>query len=454
MTYFFRKIIIIRYGLPLLAIVVLIALLAVALLRLGTIQREMRHNTNANMVWVIYYAHLEGLRLTDILQKKALNPETEGKPFFRYQMLLSRLNLLKDGPQARFLESIELMPELKASAAAIQKLEPLFHKTVLSSPELSVTQHALDEFSALMLRASTEAMTTQWNELGEGIDKNRNAVLAIIFILIGILFSSLFISAQLLIALKKIRENERVKQREAELKKQLEHEKKISELHRSFGAMVSHQFRTPLAIIDASMQRLLRASHRMNTADIKHRALKAKEATERLTDLIESILRADQLIEQTQIQLQSFCLVELTQQLIEEQCAVNVNLSRVISFSYDKNTKGRVVGDPILTAQIITNFLSNAEKYSTIGTTIKVCVSQNKNQLCCSVEDFGRGIGSKDLTHVFQRYFRSNAVSDVIGTGIGLYVAAELANLQQGKVSVVSELGVGSTFTLCLPVAP
>lgn len=451
---FFRKKTVIRYVLPLLAIVVLIVLLTVALLRLATIQREMRHNTNANMVWVVYYAHLETMRLTDVVQKKALNPELSDDPFFRYQMLLSRLNLLQDGPQARFLEAAELMPEFKKSVTSIQKIESLFQKKTLHTTELSEVQSLLSDFSALMLKASTEAMTTQWNELGDGIDRNRNAVLAIIFILIGILLSSLFISAQLLVALKKIRNNERVKQREAELKRQLEHEKKISELHRSFGTMVSHQFRTPLAIIDASMQRLLRASHRMSTEDIKYRALKAKEATERLTHLIESILHADQLVEQTHIRLQSFCLLELTLQLLEEHYASTDNSSRIIFLSHNKKIKTQVMGDPILSTQIIINFISNAEKYSTACTPITISIKQNNNQVCCNITDLGRGIVAADLDSIFQRYFRSNAVSDVAGTGIGLYVAAELAALQQGEVHVESELGVGSTFTLCLPAAP
>lgn len=451
MTYPFRKKTAIRYGLPLLTIIVLIGLLTVVLLRLATIQREMRHNTNANMVWVIYYAHLEGLRLTDVLQKKALNLELNNDPFFRYQMLLSRLNLLRDGPQSRFLEGVGLMTELKTCAVAIQQLEPLLQQSVLSPAELTVAQQVLDDFSSLMLRASTEAMTAQWDELGGGIDRNRNAVLAIIFILIGILFCSLFVSAQLLLALKQIRENERVKQREAELKKQLEHEKKISELHRSFGAMISHQFRTPLAIIDASMQRLLRAAHRMSTEDIMHRASKVREATKRLTSLIESILKADQLVEHTHIQLKSFCLADLIQQLLQEQHSFTVKPLRIISFDYDKKIKADVLADPVLTAQIITNLISNAKKYSEKEAPITVYVYQKQNKICCAVKDAGCGISADDLRHVFQRYFRSNAVAGVVGTGIGLYVAAKLADLQRGKVSVESELGAGSTFTLCLP---
>lgn len=447
----YKKKTVLRYLLPFLTILILIVLLTVALVRLASIQQEMRYNTNGNMVWVIYNAHLESLRLTDVIQKQALNSQTDGDAFFRYQMLLSRINLLHDGPQARFLEKIHLISELHEHTTAIKELEPFLLQTGLSLTELIKVQNTLASFSELMLKASGEAMTAQWDELGAGIDMNRNAVLAIIFIMVGILLCSIFVSIQLLVALKKTRENERVKQHQIELKKQLENERKIGELYRSFGAMVSHQFRTPLAIIDASMQRLIRASHRMTPQEVSHRAVKVKAATERLTHLIETILNADQFMEQVDIQLQQFCLTELAQQIVAEQSDLQPH--RQIDFSYTEAQNARVVGDPILTSQIIANFLSNADKYSPINTKIVVKIYQQGNWICCAVQDDGRGISTQDLPYIFQRYFRGSTVADVIGTGIGLYVAAELAALQQGQVNVDSELGVGSTFILSLPRA-
>ena len=116
------KKIFIRYILPLVTIILLLALLGVALFRLSVIQREMRYNSNANMVWVVYYTHLESLRLTDAIQKQALDPEADSDLLFRYQMLLSRLNLLHDGPQSRFLDDVGLLTELKTHTLALQAL--------------------------------------------------------------------------------------------------------------------------------------------------------------------------------------------------------------------------------------------------------------------------------------------------------------------------------------------
>lgn len=441
----------IRYILPLITIVVLLALLAIALFRLSDIQREMRHNTNANMVWVIYYAHLESLRLTDAVQKKALDPSANIDLSFRHQMLLSRVNLLYDGPQSRFLNEIGVLAELHRHTAALDEVEPLLSLEYLTTAQLEHLQQTLNDFSALMLKASGRAMTAQWEELGVGIDMNRNAILTVLFIMIAILFCSVFVAVQLLAALKRSRQNERIKQQQLELQKELEHERKVSELYRSFGAMLSHQFRTPLAIIDASMQRLIRAGERMTSEQVISRAVKVKAATDRLTHLIESILNADQLLDQVDIQLQNFPLVDLVKQAIDEQ--VFIGTQRQVKLTYENAKTLQVICDPVLVGQIIENMLSNADKYSPADKVISVRIYQSEHYVCCEVQDLGRGIAEEELPYIFRCYFRSQSVTDVVGTGIGLYVAAELAELQNGRLTVTSKVNIGSIFTLYLPLA-
>ena len=441
----------IRYILPLITIALLLALLGVALFRLSVIQHDMRYNSNANMVWVVYYTHLESLRLTDALQKVALDPAADVDLIFRYQMLLSRLNLLHDGPQSRFLDDVGLLAEMHTQSVALHQIEHLFIATPLNTAQLESLQQTLNEFSAFMLKASGRAMTAQWEELGAGVDMNRNAVLAISFIIIAILFCSLFISWQLLVALKRSRENERVKQNQLELQKQLEHERKVSELYRSFGSMVSHQFRTPLAIIDASMQRLIRAGERMTPAQVTERAVKVKAATERLTYLIDRILTADRLLEQVDIQLQQHSLADVVKRAIAEHSFLTNK--RQVDFNVENNTNLHAICDPVLVSEIVGNLLSNADKYSPADKAISVYIYKHQQNVCCQIKDQGKGIAQNDLKHIFQRYFRADTVADVTGTGIGLYVVAELAELQRGKVAVSSDEGNGSVFTLCLPCA-
>jgi signal transduction histidine kinase len=361
------------------------------------------------------------------------------------------VNLLYDGPQSRFLNKIGLLAELRRQKAALDDVEPLLSFEYLTTAQLEHLQQALNDFSALMLKASGRAMTAQWEELGAGIDRNRNAILTVLFIMIAILFCSVFVAVQLLAALKRSRQSERIKQQQLELQKELEHERKVSELYRSFGAMLSHQFRTPLAIIDASMQRLIRAGERMTSEQVISRAVKVKAATDRLTHLIESILNADQLLDQVDIQLQNFPLVDLVKQAIDEQ--VFIGTQRQVKFTYEGAKALQVMCDPVLVGQIIENMLSNADKYSPADKVVSVRIYQSEHYVCCEVQDLGRVIPEEELPYIFRRYFRSQSVTDVVGTGIGLYVAAELAELQNGRLTVTSKVNIGSIFTLYLPLA-
>lgn len=435
------------YVLPILAIVVLTVLLTVTLFRLADIQRAIRNNVNDNMVWVIYQTHIESLMLADAVQHRLVDPESAHDITHRYQMFLSRISVLNDGPQKRALQAIGMADMIAGQAETVLRLGNRIGTARAGQTDYEHLRSALNELNALLFNASNMAMVAQWEEAGARIDTYRNAVLAIFFLMIGIWGGSAFISIQLLLALKKTRDNERSRQREIELRKQLENERKISELYRSFGSMVSHQFRTPLAIIDATMQRLIRAGNRMDTDEVKRRAAKAREAVQRLTYLIENILQADRFMEQLEVTIRSCNLAHLAQQAVAEQKLLAS--AREIQFLDETGGASTVACDPVLTIQIIGNLLSNAIKYSNDPMPVSVRVYREAGWVCCAVRDYGRGISKDDLPHVFKRYFRARTVTDVVGTGIGLHIASELASLQQGKVYASSEPGEGSIFILC-----
>lgn len=441
---------VLAYALPIVMILVLAILLSVTLSRLAAIQHNMRDNVNANMVWVIYQAHIESLMLANALQHAQHTDQLHSPELtHRYHMLLSRINVLNDGPQSRALDNINVSDPLLGQSHAIAAL--LHHALEANSPTLatSVVLEQLEAFTLSLLQAANQAMVAQWEEAGSKVDRYRNAVLTVIFLMIGIWIGSAFISVQLLFTLKRAREHEASKQRGIELQKQLENERKISDLYRSFGSMVSHQFRTPLAIIDATMQRLIRAHKRMDTTEIIYRASKAREAAQRLNHLINTILKADRFMEQLQVTMHAHSLAQLAQQAITEKKIVTP--CREMQFQDDTPPDTLVLCDPVLTSHIISNLLSNAIKYSAHTKPISVRVYQDANWICCAVRDWGIGIAAADIEQVFKRYFRAKATTDVVGTGIGLYIALELTTLQHGEILVHSELGAGSTFLLRLP---
>jgi signal transduction histidine kinase/CHASE2 domain-containing sensor protein len=115
-----------------------------------------------------------------------------------------------------------------------------------------------------------------------------------------------------------------------------------------------------------------------------------------------------------------------------------------------------LVADADLIGRAVTNLVANAIKYSATGTEVVVEAREESVNIRIDVADQGCGIPTEDLTRVFEKFYRVPRVEnvDVPGTGLGLALVREIAELHGGRVSVESEVGVGSTFTLRLPVPP
>ena len=108
-------------------------------------------------------------------------------------------------------------------------------------------------------------------------------------------------------------------------------------------------------------------------------------------------------------------------------------------------------GDRARLTQILENLLSNALKFTPAGGTITVTVARAGDRAIMEVRDTGRGIPADEVPHVFERHWRGSAAADTSGRGIGLAVVDELVRAHHGTVSVSSEVGRGSRFTVSLP---
>ena len=103
--------------------------------------------------------------------------------------------------------------------------------------------------------------------------------------------------------------------------------------------------------------------------------------------------------------------------------------------------------------KILNNLLSNALKHTHARGVVELSAVQSGENLLLEVSDTGQGISEKDLPHIFDRFFQSKQPDAPIqgGTGIGLALSKELTQLMNGKVTVNSKVGKGSTFSLCIP---
>jgi signal transduction histidine kinase len=235
-----------------------------------------------------------------------------------------------------------------------------------------------------------------------------------------------------------------------ELKEALSKEKELNELQSEFVSMASHEFRTPLAIIDASARRMERRKEKLSPDDIGKRTKKIHNAVNRMLGLIESTLmmaRADK--GKLSISPKELNLREL----IEQCCETQNEIVASHTVTYDLEDLPEIfIGDQAALTQVMTNLLSNAVKYSPDSFTIEVKGWVQNADIYISVQDHGLGMDEEDVSNLFGRFFRAKTSTGIPGTGIGLNLVKTLIELHDGEISALSSQGKGSTFTFRLPM--
>lgn len=251
--------------------------------------------------------------------------------------------------------------------------------------------------------------------------------------------------------------NEELRKAAAELdrKRQMlqdafDREKEINGLQRQFVSMVSHEFRTPLAIIDGNAQRILRRSSENLTKPQNSALQKIRNAVRRLTELMESVLSVARL-EDGRIDLdpQSCSLRDIIQDITGSYGEIYAD--RKFNLDLD-GLPDQIIADHSLLRQVFSNLLSNAVKYS--PGTINIWIdgwTDNQARAVIAVRDEGLGIPETDQANLFQRFFRASTSVGIAGTGIGLHLAAHLVHLHNGSIELESTEGKGSTFRVLLP---
>lgn len=235
----------------------------------------------------------------------------------------------------------------------------------------------------------------------------------------------------------------------ARLEEALRREKEFNVLRRKFVSMASHEFRTPLAIIDASAQRIGRRAEHADPADIRTRVDKIRNAVGRMLALIDSTLDLSR-IEEGKVVLRP-APVDIAA-LVAEVCSRQQEISPTHIIRTDLDELPReIVADSQLLDHVFTNLLSNAVKYAPDSPEIDVRGRTTDDIATISVTDRGRGIPEAELPQMFQRYFRASTAHGISGTGIGLNLSQEFVELHGGAIEIESAVGAGTTFTVKLP---
>ena len=239
----------------------------------------------------------------------------------------------------------------------------------------------------------------------------------------------------------------------AMLEEQLAQEQRLALLQRNFVSMASHEFRTPLTIIDGHARRLSKMKDAVGPGEIDERAGKIRAAVLRLTHLIDNLLNSGRVIDGGAELYFEAAEMDMAA-LLHEVCQLHREMvpSAQIVERFATTIALPIAGDTKLLFQAFSNLLSNAVKYSPAGGAIEIEAGIVGDAVVVTVADHGIGIPAADLERLFERYHRGSNVSGIVGTGVGLYLVKLAIDLHCGRIEVQSKEGQGSRFVVTLPV--
>lgn len=571
--------------LPLAAVFAFAVLLLFSLFRMIDVQNAMRVDAEQNMLWVLHQSEVAALRLTETVALAELGAAGPDDLALRFDILTSRITLLNEGPQRRFVEKIGYGDTLDQITTSLTAIAPMIDS--FSRDDGARLRDALVPFPAFLGRAANASMIAEWNELGGRLEAYRDQLRQNIIALIGIMFAGGILTVTLVLALRQSRKRnymlqrerdfsgllissseegilavdkdarctlwngamagmmgepaehavgrtlsdvagffdimqvrhgvaralagetsrltfqplfsedrdrplyvdlrffpmrndgailgailfmhdttdrytaqqkdtqdrdrleELVSERTRDLDSALRRERSAADLYRNFAAMVSHQFRTPLAVADSALQRLIRRGPHAGPGEVAERADRARSAIAGLTRLVDSTLDAARLdAGQIGPQREACDLNEIVQTACNRQR--DVAPYRQIEVRQAKAGGTTAFCDPAQAEQILENLLSNADKYAAPAITVFVTLYGDDDSLFCDVHNAGAPVPSEDRERLFQRNHRGSNSVGVAGTGIGLFMARTLARMQGGDVTL-QHSDEGVTFCMTLP---
>jgi PAS domain S-box-containing protein len=241
----------------------------------------------------------------------------------------------------------------------------------------------------------------------------------------------------------------------SQLERALLREKELNELKLQFISRASHEFRTPLATIQAASDLLRNYGHRMSDDKKLERIDKIQREVKGMTNLLEEVLiigktesgRFD--LQPEEINLEDFCL-----EIIEQTKLIGNGKHQVVFQNI--NAPKNVLIDAKFLRQIISNLLSNAIKYSPSANEVALTVSLTSDripQLLLEVKDQGIGIPLIDQEKIFDHFYRARNVGMIVGTGLGMAIIKNSVDILCGTIELISVENEGTSVNVKVPYA-
>ncbi|MBM3525137.1 MAG: hypothetical protein FJX57_19500, partial [Alphaproteobacteria bacterium] len=234
-----------------------------------------------------------------------------------------------------------------------------------------------------------------------------------------------------------------------DLRRALAAERDANQQQRRFVAIASHEFRTPLTIIDGSAQRLATMLPEA-PPDVHRRLVRIRATVLRMTQLIERTLSSARLDDgRLELRPEPMDLAVL----LREACNRQRSISPEFELRLESPDTLPIVADPRLLELVATNLLSNAVKYSGESRIMEVVLSRAEPVVRLVIRDYGIGIPEDELPSLFRRFYRASTATGIPGTGIGLHLVRELVTMHGGTIEVESARNAGTRVAVTLPLA-
>jgi len=237
------------------------------------------------------------------------------------------------------------------------------------------------------------------------------------------------------------------------IKEQLGQLKENDNLRRELVSNISHDLRTPLSAMQGYLETLIIKGESLSE-DERERYLKiARRHTVRLGSLIGDLFELSKLDSASVIpQLESFSVPELVQDIAQEFQLLADKKDIALSLKLDTNS-AFTVGDIGLIQRVLENLVRNAIRFTPVGGEVTLSISERPQSVAVAVSDTGAGIPDNEISHIFDRFYRSDqrngAQSD--SSGLGLAIVKKILDLHDSRITVVSKVNAGTRFEFELP---
>jgi signal transduction histidine kinase len=236
-----------------------------------------------------------------------------------------------------------------------------------------------------------------------------------------------------------------------ETRKSLEKERELNELKSKFVSLASHEFRTPLSAIMSSASLINQYKEKGEWEKVDKHVTRIKSSVGHLTNILNDFLSLGKLEEgKVDVNPEPINLDNFFQE-IEEELRPTLKAGQKIKLECHLEINS-IISDSRILRNVLFNLISNASKYSGEHKNIYIRCQSGDGEVSFSITDEGIGIPEHDVKHIFERFFRATNANNIQGTGLGLNIVKRYAELLDGYVTFTSQFGVGSTFTITLPI--